>query len=86
MAYYKDEWEELSLSDYYLMRIAQRIHQSLVRNPGKITLEDQKIVFKDDIEETKMSIENATAIAKARWGVILKSAEVKYKVTKSEDK
>jgi len=44
-AWFRNKWNEPSLTDQYLMRIAQRIQQVLADNPKKITMEDQKIDF-----------------------------------------
>jgi hypothetical protein len=39
------EWPRLSITDYYLMRVAQRAHQIFKQNPERISLEDQRLEF-----------------------------------------
>lgn len=39
----ESQWNKPSRSDYYLMRVAQRVQQVLAKNPGGIDLDNQKI-------------------------------------------
>ena len=45
LAWIDAQWEQPSLTDYYLMRVAQRVQQVLAKNPGQIGLEHQQVKF-----------------------------------------
>ena len=66
MAKFREEWNEPSRSDYYLMQIAA----AMIRMK-KGGLDQLKIPFKfkegPTKEEAKMTAETATELAKARW-------------------
>lgn len=90
MQFYKQQWKELSLTDYHLLRIAQRAHQALVKKPGEITLQHEMLTLEEiegKKEETpELSVEEATILSKSRWGMILQKCGVKPKETKAKDR
>lgn len=53
MAYFEEEWKEPTLSDYYLMQIAQEVRRVLSKNPNNVKLEDFQIKFQDKESEPK---------------------------------
>ena len=63
-AWLEKQWNEPSRTDFYLMRVAQRIHQQWSK--GQISLKDENIefVFK---KATKLSKEERIAQSKAIW-------------------
>lgn len=70
-AWFEKRWERLTLTDYYLMRVAQRVEQAPIipEHKNKITLESQKIVFEEakptkpvtNEEKVKNNLEKAKA-------------------------
>ena len=44
-AWLEDEWNRPSRTDYYLMRVAQRVHQTMVKNKAGVTVKDQRVEF-----------------------------------------
>lgn len=68
----QDEWNNPSRSDYYLMRISQRLIQTNSKTPDKHTLDEQKIPFgfgekQDEPAQPKSRLSLITDFAKARW-------------------
>lgn len=63
------QWERLDKADNYRMQIAYEVRRSWMRDPGEFS--DMKIKFRDpdcqDTDETGMSLEQATALAKSAW-------------------
>ena len=45
LAWIDAQWDQPSLTDYHLMRVAQRVQQVLAKNPGQISLEHQQVKF-----------------------------------------
>ena len=73
-AWLQAEWNAPSRTDHYLMLIAQRVLQAAARNPGSVTLDGQRIEFRrrDGADEPPaLTVEQATAIAKAKWGAAM---------------
>lgn len=74
MAYFEDEWKEPTLSDYYLMQIAQEVRRVLSKNPNAVKLEDFKIKFQDaNAEQKKYDPE----FSKAIWTAIANQSKQK---------
>ena len=64
------QWNEPSRSDHYLMRVAQRVQQVLAKEPNKITLDHQRVPFrqvKQQAPATKPTKQTLTEWTKARW-------------------
>lgn len=59
-----------SRSDHYLMNIAAEIRRGNVKNPRAVKLDHFKIPFERK-RRRPMTKEEATAIAKARWGAMI---------------
>jgi len=55
MFWLRDQWNKPNLTQYYLMRIAQRVQQSVVRqeDQNKITIDHQLLEFREQAEEPK---------------------------------
>lgn len=70
MAKFRDEWNEPSRSDYYLMQIAAAVIRMKKGGLDKLRIPFQ---FKDAAAKDgpKMTAETATEIAKARWSTRL---------------
>ena len=49
--FYQEQWKELSLTDYHLLRVSQRIHQGWAKHPNKITMDHQRIEFEGEEKE-----------------------------------
>ena len=56
-------WNKPSRTDYYLMRVAQRVHQSSV-SKREITLDDERVRFTDHSPEDQAK---RVEQSKARW-------------------
>jgi len=85
--FYREQWKELSLTDYHLLRVSQRVHQGWAKHANKIMMEHQMIIFEGEKKkEPKLSVEERTAVAKSRWGGYLEAHSVKPKMTKAENK
>ena len=78
------QWNRPSRTDYYLMRIAQRIQQVLRKNPNSIKLEQQKVEFLTKGEKDKPAVDpkKATSWMKARWLGMLNSFSARKKKNK----
>ena len=71
MAWLEEQWNKPSRSDYYLMRIAQRIQAQWSKKPA--TLKDQIIEFEQKKAESKPM--DPVARSKAIWLGGLKAAQ-----------
>jgi len=68
--YLDDEWYRPSRSDYFLMRIAQRVQQVLMKEPNKAKLEHQEVFAKPEkqtADEEKEKVDRSKSI----WGGIV---------------
>lgn len=67
----KEKWNKPDRTDYYLMRIAQRCQQIMRDDPGKVTIDHQKVDFvfksKVPVKLTPEQKKQQLAIAKLRW-------------------
>ena len=59
-----DEFNEPSRSDYYLMRIAQRVQQW---TSSKASVADQRLTFTNRSKAKKPTMEQRVAASKATW-------------------
>jgi len=69
LAWLNMEWEKPSLSDHYLMQIAQEVRRVLSKKPKNIKLDDFEIkwVPKKTLEQTKKEKEAAVKSSKRSW-------------------
>ena len=72
----QEQWNKPTATHYYLMRIAQRVQQVLAgKQRDNITMDHQRVNFERKVVEklssTGLTKEEATRIAKARWGIIV---------------
>ena len=70
--YLREEWNEPSRSDWYLMQVAAEIRaigQSFSKTPKPVRLQDLKIEFKEERRKEKKPLtkEERAKIAKAIW-------------------
>ena len=73
-AWLEAEWNAPSRTDHYLMLVAQRVLQAAAKNPGSVTLDGQRIEFRRrgaEAEPPELTLAQATAIAKAKWGAAM---------------
>lgn len=68
-AWVEQQWNRPSRTDFYLMRVAQRVQQVLAKNPGNITLEHQRVEIerKPVKPKTQLTLEQQTVRSKAAW-------------------
>jgi hypothetical protein len=64
MAWLEEQWNKPSRTDYYLMRIAQRMHQQWSKK--SVSMEDQRITFTFG-QKKGLSMEERVAKSKAAW-------------------
>lgn len=70
-SWFSTEWNEPTKSDQYLMQIAAEVRRVLAKNPSKIKNDHLKIKFVKVEPKKKLTKEEATKAAKARWSGIL---------------
>ncbi len=66
LSWLQSEWSNPDRTDYYLMRVAQRVQQVLSSKPNKIKMEDQKLDFDFGLAKKKTSLETLKQ-TKNRW-------------------
>ena len=69
LAWEREQWNKPSRSDHYSMLIALEILRANVKDPSSISLDDMKLKFAEPKRLAKPTKEQATAWAKAKWGM-----------------
>lgn len=66
MAWFNQQYDEPSRSDYYLMQIAQEVRRVLSKNPSRVRLLDFKLPFGKTSTDKKVK-EDISKKAISRW-------------------
>lgn len=81
MRYFKEELNQPSRSDHYLMQIAQEVKRVLSKKPSKIKLKDFTLTFGKTQEKPSLTKEEKTVESKSYWGLLKSANTLGRKVT-----
>lgn len=76
-AWLEEEWDRPNRTDGYLMQIAAEVRRGHVKQPRRVRLKDFLLSFTGKKPAPTLTVEQASAIAKARWAAILSQAPQK---------
>lgn len=77
LAWLDEQWNRPARSDYYLMRVAQRVQQVLSRSPNSVGIDDQRVRFESEAAMRRASEDTAAATrrAKAGWAGLIRAVK-----------
>jgi|TARA_R110000824_G_scaffold89320_1_gene219036 hypothetical protein len=70
MRHFKEELNQPSRSDHYLMQIAQEVKRVLSKRPTKIKMKDFFLTFGNPEKKKTLTLEEKTKESKSFWGLL----------------
>jgi len=77
MEYFKEQYKEPSLTDYYLMQLTAEVRRLLSKNPNKVKMTDFEIKFQDTDKPSKPAY--SQELSRSVWSSVANQLKAKKK-------